>query len=188
MDVSKPGKSTPDASSRPVIVTNRSMVQDPTLTDRFKEDNSKPTEATVARGTKTISPPNKSSDDDTPNSYTSNSSENHKTEPTLHRKPDIQKDQSKEAAVVEAVADQATEDKKKLNKENDADIARKAKLEKLIADKKYFVPIGQVLRRRNRRALIVFLVVLIILVGGYLVVDAGLIKTSIVLPFDFIKT
>ena len=177
MDVSKPGKTTPDTSARPVIVTNRSMVQDPTLTDQSKDNSSKPTEATVARGAKTISPVSKSSEEESMASDTAKSA-----------KPDTQKEQAKETATVEAVADQATEDKKKQNKDSDADIARKKELEKLIADKKFFVPIGQVSRRRNRRALIVFLVVIIILIGGYLAIDSKLIKSSVTLPFDFIKT
>lgn len=188
MDVSKPGNSTPDTSARPVIVTNRSMVQDPTMKDQSKDDSPNPIKETPTRGAKTITPVSNFSQDDSSTSDTTKETDKPEPETPVPEKSYTEKEQAKEAAVVDAVADQATEDKKKKNKDSDADIARKTALEKLITDKKYFVPIGQVSRRRNRRALIVFFVVIILLIGGYLVLDAELIKSSISLPLDLIKT
>ncbi len=180
MDVSKPGKTDPDISSRPVLVTNHSMVQDPTL----KEDNKptlKPMVASAARVDKIISPVGEITQE-----TTKVAAENPISKET-GEKTDTEKKQAQEAAVVDAVADQATEDKKKQNKLSDEELARKKEIEQLITDKKYFVPIGQVSKRRNRRMLIVFLVILVLVIIGYLAIDAGIIKSSVTLPFDIIK-
>ncbi len=186
MDVSKPGRSTPDTSARPVIVTNRSIVQDPTLKDDSKDD-SKQADKTFARGEKTITPVSKITPQDSTTDETK-PAETPAPPAAASEKFDIAKERAKEAAVVDAVADQATEDKKKQNKDSDAEIARKKALEKLVADKKYFVPIGQVSRRRNRRAVLVFVILLILIIGGYLALDAEIIKSSISLPFDLVKS
>ncbi len=113
--------------------------------------------------------------------------------------PDTKKDESKpvasqtedkdtQAAVVDAVVDQADVSSKKLkDDEARAEQETRDKLAKLIADKKYFVPIGQVKKRKNRRNLVVLtLVVLVAVAVVYLLADAGIIDTGIKLPFRVI--
>jgi hypothetical protein len=58
---------------------------------------------------------------------------------------------------------------------------------KLIEDKTYFVKVGEVRRKRRSRNTAILLIILILLAGTYLAVDAGLVKTDINLPYDFIK-
>ena len=53
-DVSKPGKTPASATSRPVIVTNRAIVKDPTLKEEEAEDVRSPLLKTVS---KVIAPP-----------------------------------------------------------------------------------------------------------------------------------
>jgi hypothetical protein len=82
--------------------------------------------------------------------------------------------------------EKAKADKEKEQEEKER--AKREKIEQLIADKKYFVQIGQVKRRRNNNVVAIILIILLLgCVGAYLAVDAGLIKTSVQLPLDLIK-
>ncbi|HSX24156.1 MAG TPA: hypothetical protein VLE74_03590, partial [Candidatus Saccharimonadales bacterium] len=67
MDVNKPGESTPDTSSRPVIVTHRPMVQDPMMVGKTekKADEEPAAEPAkpVSRADKTIQPLAEPADD-----------------------------------------------------------------------------------------------------------------------------
>lgn len=202
MDVAKPGKSAPDTSARPVLVTHRPMVQDPMVKEDHNSDSppdlsakasasagalakdedqtsgeSKPEPAT--HGEKVIAPPS--------DQLAEEAAIEPEPEPPKPEKSE-QETQAEEAAVVDAVADQATADKKKQNKLTDEEKAKQEAVAKLIAEKKYFVPIGQVSHRRNQRMAMVFVVLILIAAGGYLALDAEFIKTSINLPIDLIKT
>ncbi len=59
--------------------------------------------------------------------------------------------------------------------------AHQEKMDKLVESKKYFLPIGQVTRRRKDRNLLlaVLLILILCIVGANFAVDAGLIKTDI---------
>lgn len=59
--------------------------------------------------------------------------------------------------------------------------AHQEKMDKLVASKKYYLPIGQVTRRRKDRNLLLILLLVLILgiVGANFAIDAGLIKTNI---------
>lgn len=105
---------------------------------------------------------------------------NNKTE-----EPDTAAEKDDEAAPAETPADQKAADKKEQE-----EIARQAALEKTVVDKTYFVPIGEVKRKRsNRRALLVLLVVIIIAVAlADLLIDSGMIKTNIKAPVHIFKT
>ncbi len=220
MDVAKPGKSTPDTSARPVIVTHRPMVQDPTL----KDDGSKVAAGTgianadvapSARTSKTINPvsedaaetpaegleaeaseaqpgssaPPDSAMETTKETVTSDAESQPDPPADEETKPAEQSDtaQGEEAALVDAVADQATADKKKQNQLSDEEKAQKEAIKKLVAEKKYFVPVGQVSHRRNQRLLIIFAVLVVVLIGGYLAVDAGLIDLGVDVPVSLIS-
>ncbi|MDB5163528.1 MAG: hypothetical protein JWS12_145 [Candidatus Saccharibacteria bacterium] len=77
-----------------------------------------------------------------------------------------------------------TKDQEKVDAQ---DAARQEVGQKLVAGKQYFVPIGQISRKRTRMLVILLILLLLVVVGGYLAVDGGLIKTSLKLPLDLIK-
>lgn len=62
--------------------------------------------------------------------------------------------------------------------------AKQEALEKVIADKTYFLPIGQKKRRRSagRSILVLGLIILLLLAFGYLAVDSGMVKTTLFEP------
>jgi hypothetical protein len=177
MDVAKPGKSTPDTTARPVIVTHKPMVQDPMVkTEETPTDVPNKEDANLSTHTaKTIKPLNEKETPEPAEDKPAEASE---------EKPE---QAGSDAAVVDAVVDQAAVDKKKQNEADDAAKAKQAALAKLIEEKKYFVKVGQVARRRNNRIAVVFVLLVVVLIGGYLAIDAGIIKTSINLPVHVLK-
>lgn len=175
MDVTKPGNSSPDTSSRPVIITHKPEVSDPMVNKTSETSVSPEKKEVTSTHNKVIQPLTNKDEEQT---IENSSADNTKTSE--------QKEADQEAAVVDAVAGQADLGKKNDQKENE-DKKRNEELQKLVDEKKYFVPIGQVSRRRNRRVLLVFIAILLIIAGVYLALDAGLIKNSIDLPFNLIK-
>lgn len=193
MDVAKPGESAPDISARPVLVTHRPIVQDPMVKDEKTSDD--PADAkldTLAHSQKVIQPVSaevaeaQTEKPAEPAAETSAEPEKSAQESSPPENAEAAT-ASSETAVVEAVADQATEDKKKENKLSDEEKAKQAAVQKLVDEKKYFVPIGQVGRRRNRRVLVAAAVVLVLLAGAYLAVDADVVDVNINLPVNLIK-
>ncbi len=192
MDVSKPGKVLPDASARPVIITHRPMVQDPMV--KSDDTNDAPAQSSDnnipissgAHGNKVIKPVSESLE---AAEEKKSDSDPESESPVADQDKDTESDNSAEAAIVEAVADQAQPGvNKKDGHQTEEDKAKAEHLQKLVATKTYFLPIGQVARRRNRRAVIIFLSVLLLTAaGGYAAVDSGIIKTNVKLPIDLIK-
>jgi hypothetical protein len=191
-DVSKPGKSLPSATSRPVITGHGPLLKDPMVSQK-EEDETKETpaeEAKISTAEKIIAPPEemsstKSTDEDKKEEQKKPAKDESLIKLT-EEAPEPKQEEPTEAATVDAVAEQAVKGQK--NGPTPEDIARQQELEKMVEDKKYFVPIGQVTRRRNtRRAVAVLLLVLVlVLVGAYLALDSGLIESNIKLPFDLI--
>lgn len=188
MDVSKPGKSMPDLSARPVIVTHRPMVQDPMVKSEVKTEEpvvvEKPEPETDASED---SSPSHEKKVIKPISDSVESSET--TEEPKKDEPTEEETAAAEAAVVEAVASQAqSRSGKKAGEPSAQDMAKQEHLQKLITDKTYFVSVGQATRRRNRRnAAVLLIFMLMILAGGYAAIDAGIIASNIELPVDLIK-
>jgi hypothetical protein len=183
MDISKPGKSAPDTSSRPVIVTHSPTVQDPMVkTDQTPEETPKPTEP-VVHTSRVIQPLTDNSEPEEPKS------DSKKTDEEIKEDKTESNEESSEAAVVDAVADQADlgPKNKKMGELSEEEKKKQEELNNLIAEKKYFVPIGQVAHRRNQRAVLVVVALLVILAGVYLAIDAGLVNLNVNLPFDLIK-
>lgn len=176
MDVAKPGKSIPDSSSRPVIVSNKPQVQDPMVkADVAPPEESKSPEQPVTHGSKVIQPLDHSADTEEAPQETAETPE--------------EKEAKEEAAVVDAVAGQADLGKKNTQAKIDADEQKKQEeLDKLIAEKKYFVPVGQVAHRRNQRTVMVLILLIVVAAALYAAVDAELLDVGIELPFDFIKS
>lgn len=94
---------------------------------------------------------------------------------------------SSDAAVVDAIADQAGSNKHKEKQEAEQDAAIREHIQKLIDEKKYFVKTGQVARRRNNRIALVFLVLIVLAVGLYMAVDAKLIDVGFDVPVQVIN-
>jgi hypothetical protein len=198
VDVSQPGKTAPAGTSRPIIVGHKMLQQDPMISEDKAatvpepgKTEDKPAEAAPAaapRNNKVIAPLTESKSEDEPPEPEAKTEEPKPEEP----KPEETKEEGSEpakadgSAVVDAVIEQAGA-KRKQDQESEADKKRQAELEKLIEEKKYFVPIGQVRRRRNTRWGITILLLLVIIAGAYLALDAGLIQANIKLPVDLIK-
>jgi hypothetical protein len=218
-DVSKPGKSMPSPTSRPVISSHGPIMRDPMVSDADKTtEDTAPTDKKLKMPAKKVIAPlkevklkptadaKKTKEDsepqvpeldisvDTPQDETptadiekENKEESEKTkEPT--EKPTDSPDKADEAdaraaeaATMDIIAEQALKDKKggmtaeELEKQN--------ALEQHITDKTYFVPVGQVAKRRNRRIMILLfiLVLLASALAGFYAAQEGLV--TIDLPF-----
>ncbi len=77
-----------------------------------------------------------------------------------------------------------SEAEKQAEKASEAAAARVAAAEKLIADKTYFVPVGERRTQRSKKhvGLTLFLCLIGLLALAYLAIDSGMIKTSVDLP------
>jgi hypothetical protein len=202
MDVSKPGKATPDASSRPVIVTHKPMIQDPmvkssdTPTDLPEKDDTPTSEKLTKTSNKVIQPLTTDEDNSKEAKSEESKPEDTQTKPDESVADEVKPDEDKveetptsdAAAEVDAVVDQAITDKKK-DELSEEEKRKREELQKLIKSKKYFVPIGQVTKRRKSRHTLLMLIGLaLLLVGIYALMDAEIIRVGFDVPFDFIKT
>lgn len=202
MDVSKPGKSPADATARPII-TGHAMMKDPMVTDDkvplegvtedvpVTSESNTPEEKEAAPSTshKVIQPLTEETEDKSEEPATDKDDSEEKPETAEESKPEEKKEESPvtEDAVVDAVLDQVG-DKKEETKESEEERKRQEVVDKLIEEKKYFVPIDQVhTRRNNRLALLVLGALLPVIIGLGLAADAGVINLGFKVPFDFIK-
>lgn len=199
-DVAKPGNSPPSSSARPIIIGHKPLQQDPMVTASM-------------RATKLLEPPGapQVSDEEKPSGINRfpSATANKIMPPSSVKIEPISEDQnaeetkapvektlepedngqtvSSDSAAIEAIAVQA-EAKRKSERASEATKVKNETLEKVIAEKKYFVPIGEKRRRRRSIGLLVTLLALaVLLVGAYLLADAKVIKTNVTLPYDFIK-
>lgn len=213
-DVAKPGKTAPDPSSRPIIVSRGPQVEDPMVSKKPPADSQPPSAPTVsassaAAGSETAPsataasssnlssskrititplhddvPPQTVATDTTEDSPAPESTEEQAVEPPEQRAEEPAAVSS--AATVNAVAEQAGPAKKDKNQE---DVAQKEAIEKLVESRQYYVPIGETRQSRmlERILIIVLALMLLGLIGFNLAIDAGLIQTDIRPLFDFIK-
>ncbi|MEO8862781.1 MAG: hypothetical protein ABI354_00460 [Candidatus Saccharimonadales bacterium] len=178
MDVAKPGKSLPDASSRPIIVSTRgNMMKDPMVkpssektVDSQADEDDKTEELLTFKGPKVISPISKdikaddSEAEDDDEDTEEDSSKGDKTP------------KSNEEAVVGAVIDKAQNNSKKQEAMDAQEAADKQdRLDRLVADKKYFVSVGQVARRKNKRVAVLLVILLIVVVAGYFIMTSDVL-------------
>lgn len=194
MDVSKPGKSAPDTTARPLIVSNRPVNIDPMMKTQDIP------EVQISQHTKVIEPLNSVDIGDAPVQQSTEVTVQDPSTPATEKFPPKAIDKSAESAdqnlpsveEVDSETDTALSTgtkKEKLNAQTKEEKARQEAMQKLIVAKKYFVPIGKATRRRDSRRTVGVLIVLMIVtvIGGYLLVDAGLISVGIKLPIDIIK-
>lgn len=201
MDVSKPGKTPADASARPIIVGHKMLVQDPMVTETAEKTEEAVTEtvAEVETDEKPAVSPSSSKRIIAPLS-TEEKSEDTESEKSSKAEPEAavseessaaetatQATSDNDAVVVDAVIDQVA-DKKKVDEQQEADERKKREtLEKLVADKKYFVPLGRS-HHKSGHGLVVLTVLLgAAFLGLVAAIDAGMLEAGFTLPFDLIK-
>ena len=175
-DVTKPGKTPASATSRPIIVGRGPTVQDPMVTSDVDAETPAVEVLAPPSVAKKVIMPLAAAEDATPPATT----------PPEKATESIQ-DETTDAAVVDAVIEQVT-DKKKLELQNAEEKKRSELIEKLVADKKYFVPTKSPHQKRNNRIAILLLSIVLLAVGGVIAaIDAGILDIGITLPFDLIQ-
>ncbi len=199
MDVSKPGKTAPDTTGRPVIVGHKPLLQqDPMMNgangnDADKSDVTADEEKITVHTAKVIEPPKEEIKAETKAETKEESPP--APEPEKPETPEPEKTEaepsdepvSEGSAVVDAVAEQAGANKKKEGELSEEEKKKQEAIQKLIEEKKYFVPIKVASRKRNARLSTIVLIILLILVAGYVALDMGLVDAGINLPIDLIK-
>lgn len=200
MDIQKPGAAKPDSSSRPIIVTNRPILQDPMVKDTAKEPEEGDKKETNLAGTsKTIEPPKEPEDskkdskkqDESapPDEPEKEASEDTELPKAVDSIPESEEPSSSDSAVVDAVVAGAAKpgDTSNAQQIDDAEVKRRQAVQILIDSKKYAVPIGQVSRARHNRNAIVLLVFILAVVIGYAVIDLGFVSVPFELPLHVFK-
>lgn len=171
-DVEKPGTTPAGATSRPIIITKGPAIKDPMVNEAKPEDEEQPTSARLPSAKKKTIQPLTEQPEPVAQPDISSQTEELPTESEL-------------AANEEKTKSEAAEAAQKLSEE---ELKRQELVDKLVAEKKYFVPIGAVQKKRTTRtASLLFIVIVLIIGGALLSVDAELIQTDIKLPFDLIK-
>lgn len=183
-DVSKPGKTAAPATSKPVITGNRSIIKDSIITQTLDKqatvpelENPADTSAAKTRGTKIIQP----SEELKAASADKTTDEPQKTEDTA-----AAEEQNDDAAIVDELVDQAASKKK--TDSSPEEKAQAEQVQKLIDEKKYFVPISTPPARR--KGIIIGLLIGFLIFGlgtFYLLLDSKIINNNINLPIEFFK-
>jgi len=174
-DVSKPGKTAADPSSRPLIVTHKPMVkQDPMVAPETEEKKEEKKPLTPKR--EAVLQPSEEL-----------ISEEAKKPKEEEKKPE--ENTSDDSAAIESLAGEA--EAKQKNKKQDEEIAKKAaEIENLIQSKKYNLPIHDASYRSKSLFTTLLNIILILMVLAalfVLAIDAKLINVGLELPFDLIK-
>lgn len=197
-DVAKPGATRASATSRPVIVKHATLLKDPMMASsnpsQLEEKESKDTASSkannesVSRRASTIDPPDDTTDtaankkEDTTDTASEAVAVSKETSPE-NSEPTKTNNSSINTAAVDVLANEVVK-QKELQKED----KEKLKLiQKHIQDRTYFVPIGQLSKRRAKIHSIILFFVLVLLIAGYLAVDYGLILQDIALPFELFR-
>jgi len=178
-DVSKPGKTAAEPTSRPIIVTHKPMIKQDPMVAPAEESSEKPLSSKKEASISPISN-SESEADDKPKSQDESSDEPKKEAAT---------DNISGSGAIDALADEA--ESKKKDKKTDEEAAQKAaEIQNLIQSREYNLPIHDS-GYRGRGIFNTFITVLLILLllGTLFVlaVDAELIKVNLELPFDLIK-
>lgn len=203
MDVSKPGKVPAEPSARPVIVGHKPMVQDPMVTspEADNPDEKQPKEdaqpISPSSGKKVIvplgeqaenAPPSGEQDAaDTPEDTGSQQPAADEAKAEEQSETPESTDVISESAVVDSVVDQVDIGTKREEEQKAEEERKKAEaLEKLIVEKKYFVPIGKTHRTSKKGIWVFTAVLLLIFIGLIGAIDAEVLEAGFSLPFDFL--
>lgn len=180
-DVAKPGTSAPSSSAKPIIVTNRPVLQDPMMVaDDNKPEAANPTPVVSPSTKKKIEPLHPAADTalemkTEPQPAPASAAEPNTNE-TVTPTPKANIDLNTEPSESETTAG----DKKK--PETDEALQKKAaeraaELETLTESRKYYLPINQIEKRKNKRYAILgaCFIVLLGVAWADVALDAGLI-------------
>lgn len=206
-DVSHPGKSTPSSTSRPTIVGHHTILQDPMVNaDHENEEAITNTSSLVSRTSITNIVPSDEAIagynstekiEDTSKPSVEDVKEKVEDEPQVDEQkaeePELIEPESKDPAEetsdiqMQSTDGTNTEEQKKVEKETKEDIEKQEAIDKLIADKTYFAPIAGNKGNSAKRSFVMPIVValVVVFVVGYLLIDSGIIKTSVKLPVSF---
>lgn len=187
MDVARPGTSAPSATSKPVLVSNRPMLKDPTLTKETEQASDVPDKENSSHGpekgqmvVKPLEPTEdksivtkddeKSAEPVTEPTADATPSQPVATDDTIETRDSLETEEESPAQQTDAEADAAA----KALAKHDADI------EKLVESKRYYLPINAVNDQKTKRFIIMGAVLSLILIVVWLdiALDAGLIKLS----------
>lgn len=184
-DVSKPGETPADATSRPIIVNHSSMIKkDPMVRESSDEPDEKPeteSKAPVQTHEIKIEPLKKEgkSEEDSTAEPEPEVSESKAETPAFKdeevqeksadplQKPDDKPEDGKESGkkegggAVEALAGEVTA-KREEQKQNEAAEAKAKEIEKIIESKEFFVPIKQTASRSALRFILIFISLIIV--------------------------
>lgn len=205
MDIQKPGDTKPDTSARPIIVTNRPILQDPmvkntnSVTPTPEEQKTPEEEKEISKTTKTLEPSQElvteeenSKQEEAVTEPTDNANEDapdSETEKNLVTKDSIPESKESDSAVVDAVVAGAAQKSGKSEQQliEDEDEKRHQAAQVLIDSKKYIVPIGQVTRARHNRHALILLIVIVLFAAVYVSIDIGLIHVPFTLPVHLVN-
>jgi len=200
-DISKPGKTAAEPSSKPIIVSNKPALQDPMVKEKIddflaqdldepKKPEKKPETSEekpkIAAEKVKIEPIKETEKTDEEKEATKETPQEDKETPKDKKEPKETNDQK---GVVGAIVDQASE-KRKAEIEDQDTKKREKEISRLVESKKYFVPIGEKKRKRKTRHLLLLLVFVLIasVMTVDLLLDAKLIEINSIKPFtNFIK-
>lgn len=174
IDVSQPGKTPAESTSRPIIVANRSMVKDPTVNDPEDEKPSTHEDDKITKSeAKPIAPI---------------SPELAKSEPEESKPPESEAAPEKPSKP-EDKAEPTDQTDKQQHELTASEKAHQEAVAKLATSGKYVVPVGHIERNQRLRKMLTILVLILLLglIAGDLLIDGGVIKTSIKPPINLIN-
>jgi hypothetical protein len=180
-DVEKPGTTPADATSRPLIVGRGPAMKDPMVNEAKPATEEVVTPQPVpSTKKKTIQPLTEQPKEEAA-SKPGPASPDPENNPEAEE-PDSEVTLAEEEKTAKSAADDAAQ---KLSEE---ELKRQELVDKLVAEKKYFVPIGAAQKKRTvRNTALLFVMFILVVSGAALAIDAELIQTDITLPFDLIK-
>lgn len=208
MDVKKPGKSLASATSRPIIVSHggSGMMKDPMVRDAENvsavpekdksedqalspkpEMNIKPPESTPS-GTieeETVGSTKAAAQGPEPEATTTDSPKQSSDDHNEEEKDESDKDDDAydtEGGVINAVVGKADQ-KNKERQAAEAEAEKLAKIQKIIKDKTYYLPIHQVHKAKHGLSLFIVLAIFMLLIVSYALIDLEIIDIGFEVPY-----
>lgn len=211
-DVAHPDTSLPADTSKPVIITNRTMVKDPMMVEASDENKLEPLSAPLLEVLNKTEPKAKTKPEPTPEPEVASKPEPvaevpveepesakeaaveptpepekpeqvEKTEPEAEPEPE-KATETEEETEEKPVADEKTPTVQK----SDADleqVKQQESIQKLVDSKQYNLPINAVEQRRTKRFIVLGIVLCVVLALAWfeIALDAGLININGIKPF-----
>lgn len=193
-DVAKPGKSEPTASSKPIIVTNRPVLKDPMVVGD-EQPTAVEGENLPVSSTAPLAPPSATRITLEPIRHDEQAgAKSGEAEPKSNDADDVEAAKPSEQQN-DTDDEELPAGKPKTTTEDDEKAAQQAaqraeELTKLAESQKYYLPINQIEKRRNKRYAVAgaLLIVVLILVWADVALDAGIVTIpGIKAPTHFFK-